>query len=130
MNRINLKLILLFGLIGTSMAVQSDEDSCNMALGETIYKKCAVCHTNDDGAEHLVGPNLYGLMNRMSGTSKDFSYSLAMLEAPRKWTPEALDEFLEKPMTVIPGSTMAFAGIRKPHQRAAVICYLNSGKTP
>ena len=130
MNRINLKLILLSGLIATSMTVHSDEDSCDKALGEKIYKKCAVCHTNDDSGEHLAGPNLYGLINRMSGTSKDFPYSVAMLEAPREWTPEALDKFLESPMLVLPATSMAFAGIRKSHQRAALICYLNGGETP
>lgn len=130
MDKLFSRLILITGLLATSISTLSEETSCDIALGEKIYKKCAACHTRDDSGTHLVGPNLDGLINRMSGSAADFPYSNALLEAPRKWTPEALNEFLEKPMSVIPGSSMAFAGIRKPHQRAAVICYLNGGGNP
>ncbi len=106
------------------MTVRSDEQTCDITLGEKIFKKCAVCHLRDDSGKHLVGPNLQGVVDKMSGRAADFPYSLAMLEAQRKWTPEALDQFLENPMVVLPGTSMAFAGIRKPHQRAAIVCYL------
>jgi len=129
MKLLNRTLMLFVGLILTSTLVSAGGEACDVELGEKVYKKCTACHTNDDTSAHLVGPNLYGIVNTMSGVGVDFPYSVAMLEAPRKWTPEALDEFLEAPMTILPGTAMAFAGIRKPHQRAAVICYINAGET-
>jgi cytochrome c len=130
MNILSLKVGLFAGLLTVNMTIQADEDVCNIALGEKIYAKCAACHTNDESGKHMVGPNLHGLLGRMSGSYEDYAYSVAMQEAPQLWTPEALDKFLESPMGVVPGTSMAFAGIRKPHQRAAVICYLNGGVTP
>ena len=130
MEKLYPRLMLMIGLLIASMTVLSEELACDIKLGEKIYKKCAACHTRDDDGTHMVGPNLHGVINRMSGSAADFPYSIALMETPRKWTAEALDQFLEKPMSVVPGTSMAFAGIRKPHQRAAVICYLNGGVIP
>ena len=130
MFKLNLKLMLSAYLLVVSTMLHAEGEDCDITLGEKIFKKCAVCHTHDDSGSHLVGPNLHGVIDRMSGSTAEFAYSIALQDAPRKWTPEALDEFLEKPMSILPGTSMAFAGIRKPHQRAAVICYMNGGETP
>ena len=41
------------------------------------------------------------------------------------WTFDALDAFLADPKGAIPGTAMAFAGVKRPDQRANLIAYLN-----
>ncbi len=47
-------------------------------------------------------------------------------KASEKWEAEQLDGFLKNPKAYMPGTTMAFAGLSKPDQRADVVAYLNS----
>jgi cytochrome c len=42
------------------------------------------------------------------------------------WDAQTLSAFLESPMEYLPGTTMPFAGLRKPEQREALTCYLES----
>ena len=42
------------------------------------------------------------------------------------WTFENLDHFLTNPKGFIPGTAMAFAGLKKPDERANVIAYLRT----
>ena len=48
-------------------------------------------------------------------------------EAPN-WTPEALQEFLANPKADVPGTKMAFAGLKDPQDRADLIAYLETQK--
>ncbi len=100
------------------------DKQCDLALGAKIFSKCAACHTFDNSGAHGAGPNLYALIGKPSARSDGFPYSEAMQAFQRRWTESELDMFLKQPMVAIPGTTMAFGGIAKPHQRAAVICYL------
>lgn len=97
------------------------------AAGEKEFGKCRACHKLD-GADG-VGPHLNGVVGRAMASVGGFSYSPAMAEhvndAP-EWTPEALQEFLTNPKSVVPGTKMAFAGLRDPQARANLIAYLES----
>ena len=48
------------------------------AKGQKVFKKCAACHTVDDGGKNKVGPNLWNIVNRPIGTHEGFTYSGAM----------------------------------------------------
>jgi len=102
-------------------------EPCDLALGAKIFSKCAACHTFDTSGIHGAGPNLNSIIGKPSGSSSGFPYSEAMQAFQRLWTESELDSFLQQPMAAIPGTTMAFGGLAKPHQRAAVICYLAQG---
>jgi len=41
------------------------------------------------------------------------------------WTFQALSDFITAPTSVVPGTKMGFAGLKKPEDRAAVIAYIN-----
>lgn len=94
------------------------------ARGKRMWRQCSSCHTVAEEADHLVGPNLYGLFGRQIGSAAGFNYSNALKEADFIWTPEKLDEWLTNPRNFLPGNNMSFAGVRKPEDRASVIAYL------
>ncbi|MCC2112239.1 MAG: cytochrome c family protein [Hyphomicrobiales bacterium] len=100
--------------------------AADVAAGEKIFKKCAACHTIDNGGQNKVGPNLWGVVGRAKGTKDGFSYSSALQGLGGEWTFDDLDHFLTKPKDFAAGTTMGFAGLKKPGDRAAVIAYLNA----
>ena len=92
--------------------------------GEKIFRRCRACHKVDDGANG-VGPHLFGVVGREIGTVDGYSYSDALASKDGAWTAENLSAFLKNPKDWAPGTKMAFAGLRKEEDRAAVIVYLN-----
>lgn len=95
--------------------------------GATVFKKCAACHTIDKGAAAGIGPNLYGVLGSPHAHQAGFGYSTAMLGMKSKpWNWDEISRWLHKPKDYLPGNKMAFAGLSKPDERAAVIVYLNS----
>lgn len=98
--------------------------------GEEVFKKCRACHKTDKGA-NLVGPSLNGIVGRKAGTVEGFKYSPANLDAGSKglvWTEEVLNKYLENPLKFVPGTTMAFAGLKDEQDRLDVIAYLKKFK--
>ncbi len=81
-----------------------------------------------DKGVNRVGPSLHGVVGRKSGTVPGFRYSKANQSANVVWTEETLYTYLENPRRFMPGTTMAFAGLRQPQQRADVIAYLRQFK--
>ncbi|WP_421861985.1 c-type cytochrome [Parvibaculum sp.] len=95
--------------------------------GEKAAKKCAACHTFDEGGEARIGPNLYGIVGAKHAHMAGFAYSSAMQEkSSETWDFEELSHFIEDPRGYIPGTAMSFAGIKKPQERADLLVYLNS----
>jgi len=91
--------------------------------GEKIFKQCQTCHTNQAG-KNKVGPTLYGIIGRTAGTVEGYNYSKANKESGIVWTEDEMFVYLENPKARIPGTKMAFAGLKKPEDRANVIAYL------
>lgn len=91
--------------------------------GKKVAKKCAACHTFDNGGKAKIGPNLFNIPGKdiASGTFK-FSTVLAGMDG--NWSYENLDAFLTSPKTFAKGTKMSFAGLKKSTDRADIIAYL------
>jgi cytochrome c len=95
------------------------------AAGEKTFAQCKACHQAVEG-KNGVGPSLWGIVGRKAGQIAGFSYSTANKNSGIVWTEEKMFEYLEAPQKVVPGTKMAFAGLKKPQDRANVIAYLKT----
>jgi len=96
--------------------------------GARVFRtQCGACHVVEAG-KNRVGPSLFNIVGRMSGQVEGFRYSAANRDAKLIWTPEVLETYLTNPKAVVPGTTMAFVGIRNATQRADLIAYLQTVK--
>lgn len=93
--------------------------------GQRIFAQCATCHSPDAGVNR-VGPSLHGIIGRRAGSVAGFRYSDANRNSGATWSEQELFTYLENPRARVPGTTMAFVGLRNPQQRADVIAYLKA----
>jgi cytochrome c2 len=103
------------------------------AKGETVFKKCKICHDVGPAAKAKVGPILNDVIGRTAGTLPGFAYSPAMKEAGEKglaWTDESIGKYLENPRDFVPKNKMAFVGLKTPEERADVLAYLKTFSAP
>ena len=103
--------------------------SADVAKGEKVAKKCAACHSFDNGGANKQGPNLWDIVDRKIGVVDGFKYSADLVslgEAEKVWDYASLDVFLRKPKEFAKGTKMAFGGISKVGDRADLIAYLRS----
>lgn len=95
------------------------------ASGEKIFLQCKSCHVLEPG-QNRIGPSLAGIVGREAGTVEGYSYTEANANSGITWTREKMFQYLEDPMRVIPGTKMAFAGLKDAQDRADVIAYLET----
>jgi len=93
--------------------------------GKKVFKKCAACHSINQGGSNKIGPALYSVVGRAIAGVSDYKYSKALVSYGKEWSFEELNGFLLKPSKWIKGNKMGFAGLKKDEDRASVILYLN-----
>lgn len=109
--------VLALGL-GSGAATAGDAEA-----GKKVFAKCAVCHVVEK-AQNKVGPTLHGVIGRPAGTVEGFKYSDAMKNSGLVWDEATIDQYLANPKGFVKGNKMAFAGLKKPEDRANVIAYI------
>ena len=93
--------------------------------GEQVFAQCKTCHVAEEGVNR-VGPSLWGIIGRTAGSIANFKYSPANKNSGLVWSEEQMFTYLEAPQKTMPGTYMAFAGLKKPQDRADVIAYLKT----
>ncbi len=92
--------------------------------GSKLFILCSACHSLKENEVNKVGPNLYGFMGKKAGIKDDFKYSEALLSSGIVWDEESLRKWIENPAKYIPGTSMAFIGIKEKDRQDALIAYL------
>lgn len=119
----------------TQVAAAPEEEPISILLasasvddGQSVAKKCASCHNFVEGGANKVGPNLWNVVNAKPGAHDGFKYSSAMqgYGGENVWAYENLNSFLKAPKKYLKGTTMGFAGLKKPADRANLIAYLRT----
>lgn len=98
----------------------------DVGRGEKSAQKCAACHTFDKGGRNVVGPNLWGVIGRPKASVPGFNYSPALKAMGGNWSVDDIYHFIANPKAMIPGTSMTFAGVPRPGERADLIVFLNS----
>ncbi|KHL24972.1 cytochrome C [Croceibacterium mercuriale] len=99
-------------------------------VGQGKFARCSACHTITAGGANLAGPNLAGIHGKgLAQGNPRFGYTAALLAAGahgRRWDDATLDAWLADPQGMVPGTSMRFAGIPDPLDRADIIAFLRA----
>lgn len=115
-----LALVLGCGLVVSTAGAVANAGG-DAAAGKSIYERCAACHAL---AYDRTGPRHCGLFGRRAGSIEGFGYSAAMKRSGIVWNVRTLDRFLADPLATVPGTSMGYAGVKHPQERADLIAYL------
>jgi cytochrome c len=115
-------LIVAAGLLAASTAAGFAQD---VAAGEGVFKRlCLPCHDVGPGAKVKLGPPMNGLDGRQAGTIPGFNYSEANKNSGIKWDDASFAKYIQNPMQEMPGTRMAFAGLRNEKDIANLWAFL------
>ncbi|MBM3529153.1 MAG: cytochrome c family protein [Alphaproteobacteria bacterium] len=118
-------LILAAAALAAGMGMASAQD---LAAGEQSFRKCLPCHAVGPDARHKIGPLLNGLAGRVSGTIEGYNYTEANKKAHITWSEASFKEYITNPMARVPGTKMAFGGIKNEKEIADLWGYLKQFK--
>jgi cytochrome c len=114
-------VIAVVALVGSSAAALAQD----AAAGEQVFKRlCSPCHDVGPEAKIKLGPPLNGIDGRKAGTFEGFNYSPANKSSGITWNEQAFDKYIRAPMQEMPGTRMAFVGIKNDKDVADIWAYL------
>ena len=113
-------LVIIASSAAASAALAQD-----VAAGKTSFNKCLACHAIGEDAKNKVGPELNGLDGRKSGTVPDYNYSDANKNSGITWNEAQFKEYIKDPKAKVPGTKMAFAGIKNEKEAGDLWAYIS-----
>jgi cytochrome c len=113
-------VIALAASTGTTLAQDA-------AAGEQVFKRlCMPCHDIGPEAKVKLGPPLNGVDGRHSGSFEGFNYSPANKNSGITWDDASFTKYIRAPMQEMPGTRMAFVGIKNDKDIGDLWAYLKS----
>ena len=113
-------VIALAASTGTTLAQEA-------AAGEQVFKRlCMPCHDIGPEAKIKLGPPLNGVDGRHSGSFEGFNYSPANKNSGITWDEATFSKYIRAPMQEMPGTRMAFVGIKNDKDIGDLWAYLKS----
>jgi cytochrome c len=94
-----------------------------VAGSHVFMSQCDICHSAQPG-QNIVGPSLFLVVGRHSGSVPGFAYSQANRQSGLTWDAATLDRYLAAPREVVPGTLMTYPGLKDPKKRKDLIAYL------
>lgn len=117
------RIVLAALFVAAGLGQASAQDA---AAGEKVFLVCRACHQVGDNAKNAIGPVLNGLFGRKSGSVEGYNYSEANKNSGITWTEEEFTKYIQDPKAVVPGTKMAFAGLKDPQKIKDLIAYLHT----
>ncbi|HYI29071.1 MAG TPA: cytochrome c family protein [Bradyrhizobium sp.] len=114
--------------VATLVAATGLANAQDLAAGEQSFRKCLPCHSVGEDAKHKIGPVLNGLDGRKSGTIEGYNYSEANKKAEIVWGQASFKDYIVDPMARVPGTKMAFNGIKNEKEIGDLWAFLKQFK--
>lgn len=105
-----------------SMGTAAAQDA---AAGEQDFSVCRACHQVGPDAVNMLGPELNGLDGRHSGTAPGYPYSEANKSSGIVWNEATFKQYIKNPQAMVPGTKMAFTGIKDERKIADLWAYIS-----
>jgi cytochrome c len=96
------------------------------AAGEKVFIPCKACHQTGDKAKNGAGPVLNGLFGRKAGSVEGFKYSNGNKNSGVTWDEATFSEYIKNPKAKIPGTIMAFPGVKDEQKIKDLIAFLHT----
>lgn len=87
------------------------------------FAMCKACHSVEPG-KNGIGPSLAGIWGEKAGDVPGFDFSQPMKDSGLVWNQATLDRYLADPRGVVPGTKMAFGGVKDAAKRQELIDYI------
>jgi cytochrome c len=114
-------VMVFLALVASGMAAAAQDT----AAGEQVFRRtCLPCHDTGEKARVKLGPPLNGLEGRQAGTMEGFNYSPANKSSGITWNDQSFSKYIRAPMQEMPGTRMAFVGIKNDKDVADLWAYL------
>ena len=110
--------------VAAALTISAPARAQDAAAGKKVFQQiCSICHDVVKG-RNRVGPSLFGIVGRKTGEEPGFHYSAANKKADLTWDEATLDKYITAPRAVVPGTTMAYGGLKDATKRQNLIAYL------
>ena len=117
-----MRALFIAGLaILTSTTTSMAQDA---AAGERVFIACKICHQVGETAKNTIGPVLNGIIGRKAGTFPGYAYSDANKDSNLTWDEATFREYIKDPKAKIPGTKMAYTGLKDDQKIGDLLAYL------
>ena len=118
-----LTLLMIITCVTAYQGMANSGGDTSVTAGAHLYVQCTGCHSP---SYHRTGPMHCGLLGRKAGNVEDFTFTQSMKNSGVIWTEATLEQFLQSPLEMLPGTSMGFSGIDSPIERQQLISFLAS----